>query len=227
MKKVLLSAVAVLAFTFGNAQSNQKGTMHVNVMGAFLSGSATSQGDEAGSTKDKYTATGAQFGANFQYGLAESFSAGIGVEVGTAVFAPKSIDYTNFDGFTTDLTMSTVKVNLSGRYYFVNKDNFNVYAGPSVGFTTGKDKTAYGFGYDLGTEKAKFSGLNYGVNVGGNYYFTDVVGVILNIGYEGNSLKSKQSYTDYDENFNPYTAEATGKTTVSGIKVMAGLALKF
>lgn len=217
MKKVLLSAVAVLAFTFGNAQSNQKGTMHVNVIGGFLSGSATSQGDEAGSTEDKYTATGAQFGANFQYGLAESFSAGIGIEVGTSVFAPKSIDYANYDGFTTDLTMSTFKVNLSGRYYFVNKDNFNVYAGPSVGFTSGKDKTAYGFDYGT-AEKTKFSGLNYGVNAGGNYYFTDVVGVIVNLGYEGNSLKSKQTVEG---------TEYTGKTSIGGIKVMAGLALKF
>jgi hypothetical protein len=215
MKKVLLSAVAVLAFTFGNAQSNQKGTMHVNVMGGFLSGTSTSKSDEAGSTKEKFTATGAQFGANFQYGLAESFSAGIGFEVGTSVLTPKSIDIYN-DGYNQDLTLSTFKVNVSGRYYILNKDKFNVYAGPSVGFTTGKDKTAYGF--DFGTDKTKFSGLNYGINAGGNYYFTDVVGVIVNLGYEGNSLKYTNTYEG---------GEDTGKTTLGGIKVMAGLALKF
>ncbi|MBC5836064.1 outer membrane beta-barrel protein [Flavobacterium sp. F372] len=216
MKKVLLSAVAVLAFTFGNAQSNQKGTMHVNVIGGFLSGSGTQQDDEAGSTETKFSATGAQFGANFQYGLAESFSAGIGLEVGTSILTPKDYNFEDY-GYTKDFTLSTFKVNLSGRYYFVNKDNFNVYAGPSVGFTSGKDKTAYGFDYGT-AEKTKFSGLNYGVNAGGNYYFTDVVGVIVNLGYEGNSLKSKQTEDG---------TEHTGKTNIGGIKVMAGLALKF
>lgn len=228
MKKVLLSAVAVLAFTFGNAQSNQKGTMHVNVMGGFLAGSATAQSDEAGSVKEKFTASGAQFGANFQYGIAESFSAGIGVEVGTAVLTPKDLNiYADSYGFTTDLTMSTFKVNVSGRYYFLNNEKMNVFAGPSIGLTTGKDKTAYGFDYGFGTDKTKFSGLNYGINAGMNYYFTDVVGVIVNVGYEGNSLKSKQTYTDYDSSGNAYTAEATGKSTLGGVKVMAGLALKF
>lgn len=214
MKKVLLSAVAVLAFTLGNAQSNQKGTMHVNVMGGFLSGTSTSQGDEAGSLESKATATGAQFGANFQYGIAESFSAGIGLEVGTAVFTPKNMNSEDYDFGYTDPSMSTFKVNVSGRYYILNKDNFNVYAGPSIGFTTGKDKiVAY-----AGDSKTKYSGLNYGINAGGNYYFTDVVGVIVNLGYEGNSLKYNQAYVG---------GEDTGKTTLGGVKVMAGLALKF
>lgn len=184
-------------------------------MGGFLSGSATQKWDGEGETKSKYSATGAQFGANFQYGIAESFSAGIGLEVGTSVLTPKDYNFEDY-GYTTDLTMSTFKVNVSGRYYFLNKDNFNVYAGPSIGFTTGKDKTAYGF--DYGAEKTKFSGLNYGINAGGNYYFTDIVGVIVNLGYEGNSLTSKQNIEG---------TEYTGKATLGGIKVMAGLALKF
>lgn len=220
MKKILLSAVALFAFGFANAQSNESGTMHVNVMGGFLTGTATDKSDEAGSTKFKSSVTGAQFAANFQYGLAESFSAGIGVEVGSSILTPKTIDFSDY-GYSTNFTISTLKVNLSGRYYFLNDDKFNVYAGPSIGFTTGKDNTAYGF--DFGGDKTKFSGLNYGVNAGGNYYFTDVVGVILNIGYEGNSLTSKQSGVDFDGT--PYSDK--GKTTIGGVKVMAGLALKF
>jgi len=215
MKKLLLTAAAVFAFGFANAQSNEKGTMHVNVMGGFLTGTATSKADEAGSTKDKFTATGAQFGANFQYGIAESFSAGIGLEVGSSILTPKNLDYSSYD-YTTDYTLSTFKVNLSGRYYFLNADKYNVYAGPSVGYTTGKDKTVYGF--DFGLDKTKFSGLNYGVNVGGNYYFSDVVGVILNVGYEGNSLNSTLTSEG---------VEYKGKETIGGIKAMAGLALKF
>ncbi len=213
MKKVLFTAIAVFGLTFANAQSNKQGSMHINVMGGFLSGSATSKADESGSEKFKYTASGAQFGANFQYGLAESFSAGIGLEIGTAILTPKDFTY---DYTYTDPSISTLKVNLSGRYYILNNDKFNVYAGPSVGFTSGKDKTV--LGVDFGGEKTKYSGLNYGVNAGGNYYFTDIVGVILNLGYEGSSLKAKQSVDG---------VEFTGKETLGGIKVMAGLALKF
>lgn len=213
MKKVILTAVAVLGFAFANAQSHQKGTMQVNVMGGFLTGSSTSQSDVAGSDKFKFDANGAQFGAHFQYGIAESFSLGLGLEFGTVVLSPKDIS-----GFgVTEPSLNAFKVMVTGRYYFVNKEKFNVYAGPSVGYTTAKDDTVYGFGFnDIET---KLSGLNYGINAGGNYFFTDIVGVILNLGYEGNSLKSTTTEAGF--------ADETGKTTLGGVKVMAGLALKF
>ena len=213
MKKVLFAAIAVLGFTFANAQSHQKGTMQVNVMGGFLTGSATDKSDTAGSQKYKFTATGAQFGANFQYGIAQSFSLGLGLEGGTLVLTPKDYTYTT----STNPTVNTFKVNVSGRYYFLNKEKFNIYGGPSIGYTTGKDNTDYGFGYnDL---KTKFSGLNYGVNAGGNYFFTNTVGVIVNLGYEGNNLKSTTTESGFPDE--------TGKTTIGGFKAMAGLALKF
>ncbi|MES2748353.1 MAG: outer membrane beta-barrel protein [Bacteroidota bacterium] len=216
MKKVVLTAVAVLGFAFANAQSHQKGTMQVNVMGGFLTGSGSSQDDAAGSEKGKFTATGGQFGAHFQYGIAESFSLGLGLEGGTIVATPK--DNNGFD--TTEPSINTFKVMVTGRYYFVNKEKFNVYGGPSIGYTTAKDDTVYGiggFGFD---QETKLSGLNYGVNVGGNYFFTDIVGVIVNLGYEGNGLKSTTTYGDG-------SPEDTGKTNIGGVKIMAGLALKF
>jgi len=213
MKKVLLTAVAVFGFAFANAQSHQKGTIQINVMGGFLTGSATSQDDAAGSDKYKYTASGGQFGANFQYGIAESFSIGLGLEGGTIVLSPKDATY----GYTTEPSINTFKINFSGRYYFVNSEKFNVYGGPSIGYTTGKDNTDYGFGYS--DVETKVNGLNYGVNVGGNYFFTDLVGVIVNLGYEGNSLKSTTTETG--------VADETGKINMGGFKAMAGLALKF
>ncbi len=214
MKKVLFTAIAVLGFTLANAQSHQKGTMQVNVMGGFLTGSGSSEDDAPGSTKDKFTATGGQFGANFQYGIAQSFSIGIGLEGGTIVATPK--DNNGFS--TTEPSINTFKVNVSGRYYFLNKEKFNIYGGPSVGYTTAKDDTVYGFGF--GDQETKFSGLNFGVNAGGNYFFTNIVGVIVNLGYEGNSLKSTTTYSDG-------SPEDTGKTSIGGLKIMAGLALKF
>ena len=179
MKRIILSAIAICAFGFANAQSNKSGTIHVNVMGGFLMGSSTQQDDAAGSEKVKYSATGANFGAQFQYGLADKFSVGIGLETGTAVLTPKDVTYD-----TGSTSVSTFKFNVSGRYYLLNQDKYNVYAGPSIGYTSGKDTGSAlvsGFG-----STTKYTGLNYGLNVGGNYFFTDVVGVIVNLGYEGN-----------------------------------------
>ena len=218
----------VLTATFANAQSNQKGTIHVNVMGGFLSGSATDQSDLGGVPEDKFSASGSQFGANFQYGLTESFSAGIGLEFGTVVLTPENptsassdLNDPNFDfndllGTGTNLETSVFKIILSGRYYILNKEKFNLFAGPSVGYTSGKESV---LGVVIAEDK-DYSGLNYGINAGGNYYFTDRVGVILNLGYEGNSLKTTASgdFGDPDQ---------TGKASLGGIKFMFGLALKF
>lgn len=213
MKKIILSAIAICAFGFANAQSNKTGTIHVNVMGGFLMGSSTEQSDAAGVDKVKYSATGVNFGAQFQYGLADKFSVGIGLETGTAVLTPKD-DINNIG--STDI--STFKFNVSGRYYLLNQDKYNIYAGPSLGYTSGKDTGSALIG-GFGTT-SKYTGLNYGVNVGGNYFFTNVVGVIVNLGYEGNSL----NYTKTDDY---YGTSDKGKATLGGVKIMAGLALKF
>jgi hypothetical protein len=219
MKKIILTMAVVLTASFANAQSNQKGTIHVNVMGGFLSGSATNKLDGDPDT-DKYSATGAQFGANFQYGIADSFSAGIGLEFGTTVLTSNNYFDIYDENYDPDLdsyspSVSTFKIILSGRYYFLNKDKFNLFASPSIGYTSGKDTTSAIIG---NSDSTKYSGLNYGINAGGNYYFTDRVGVILNLGYEGNSLKSTTS---------GYGVDLTGNSTLGAIKVMAGLALKF
>ncbi len=216
MKKVLFTAIAVFGFAFANAQSHQKGTIQVNVMGGFLTGSATFKDDAPGSTDEKYTTTGGQFGANFQYGIAESFSIGIGLEGGTIVLTPK--DYNSYYG--TNPSLNSFKVNFSGRYYFLNKEKFNIYGGPSIGYTTAKDDTVYGFGGFGFDQETKYNGINYGVNAGGNYFFTNTVGVIVNLGYEGSSLKGTTTYSDG-------SPDDTGKLAMGGFKAMAGLALKF
>ena len=214
MKRIILSAIAICAFGFANAQSNKSGTIHVNVMGGFLMGSSTEQSDAPGYDKIKSTATGANFAGQFQYGLADKFSAGIGLEFGTAVLTPKD----NNSYYSTSTDVSTFKFNVSGRYYFLNQEKYNIYAGPSIGYTSGKNTSSAVFG--LG-QTTKYTGLNYGLNVGGNYFFTDVVGVIVNLGYEGNGLK----YTRTDDGSGD--PDLSGKATLGGVKIMAGLALKF
>jgi hypothetical protein len=214
MKKVLLTAVAAFSFLVANAQSNQKGTIHVNVVGGFSVGSGSAESSVEGSESVKFTTPGVAFGVKGQYGLSEKFSAGIGLELGTYVFTPSESDLSGIGG-SFDLTLSTFKVDLSGRYYIVNKDKFNFYAGPSVGFISGKNTVSVSaFGESAEDTSPSFSGLNYGINTGINFFFTDVVGGIVQIGYDANNLSAK-------------VEEITNKQNFGGVQIMAGLALKF
>ena len=223
MKKIILIMALVMAFSFANAQSNDKGKIHVNVMFGILNGDASITNDYSVNgpfdpvdpmpKENNYSAAGVNFGANFQYGFAKNISAGAGIEIGTVELT---------DGDNTSIT--SFKVNFSGRYYFLNHEKINVYAGPSIGYTSGTDS-------EISTT---YTGLNYGINTGCNYYFGEKVGMIFNLGYEANSLKSTESGTSSDISFNfqdfeesTSTPDETGKASLGAIKFMIGLALKF
>jgi hypothetical protein len=184
MKKIILTMALVMAFSFANAQSNDKGKIHVNVMFGILNGDAKID-------SNPFDAAGVNFGANFQYGFTKNISAGAGIEIGTVELTNNNVD---------DTSLTLFKVNFSGRYYFLNHEKINVYAGPSIGYTSGIVSSGENFLDDT------YSGLNYGINTGCNYYFGEKVGMIFNLGYEVNSL---------------------GNASIDGVKAMLGLALKF
>jgi hypothetical protein len=183
MKKIILTMALVMAFSFANAQSNDKGKIHVNVMFGIINGNANIDSYD-------FDAAGVNFGAQFQYGFAKNISAGAGIEINT-------VELTNN---VDDTSLTLFKVNFSGRYYFLNHEKINVYAGPSIGYTSGIVSSGENILDDT------YSGLNYGINTGCNYYFGEKVGMIFNLGYEVNSL---------------------GNASIDGVKAMLGLALKF
>ena len=219
MKKIILSAFALITFGFASAQSNEKGTMHLNVMGGFTFGGAVDKGED-GDADIKYTVGSGDYGVSFQYGLADNFSAGVNLELGTAVLVPKDLSSESpFDADSPDPTMSTFKFGVGARYYIVNKDRFNFFVGPNVGFLTGKDKTE-AFGVTIGDDspKAKFSGLNLGLDAGINFYFNDFIGGIVKLGYDNNMTTGKISDEDGDFDW---------KRNYGGVKIAAGVAFKF
>ena len=215
MKNFLITTIAIFGFATTNAQSNLKGTMHANAMAGVLTGSAKSEIDGVEGSF-KYDVTGSNFGAQFQYAIEDSFSVGIGLESNTVKLRVKDVtDNQN------DPTLNLIKVSLSGRFYLLNKDKVNVFVGPTVGYASGRDKgnnTSTLFPSNLDTQ-TRYSGLNYGLIAGGNYYFSDSIGIIAQLSYEASSLKSTRSQTG--------TADVTGKSTISGLNIMGGLAFKF
>ena len=216
MKNFLITTLAIFGFVTTNAQSNIKGIMHANAMAGVLTGSAKTEDDGTG-VSYKYNVTGSNFGAQFQYAIEDSFSVGIGLESNTVKLRVK--DVTNN---LNDPTLNLIKVSLSGRFYLLNKDKVNVFVGPTVGYASGRDKNnntnSNLFLPNLDTQ-TRYSGLNYGLIAGGNYYFSDSIGIIAQLSYEASSLKSTRSQTG--------TEDVTGKTTMSGLNIMGGLAFKF
>ncbi len=215
MKNSLIVAIAILGFATTNAQSNIKGGMHADAMVGILTGSAKSEDDGVGISY-KYSVTGSNFGAQFQYAIEDSFSIGIGVESNTVRLRVN--DVTNN---LNDPEFNLIKVSFSGRFYLLNKDKVNVFVGPTVGYASGRDRgnSSNAFAPSFNSE-TRYSGLNYGVNAGGNYYFTDSLGIILQLSYEASSLKSTRT----SQAGNP---DVTGKSTISGLNIMGGLAFKF
>jgi hypothetical protein len=212
MKKLFIAAIAVFAFGTANAQTNQKGSMTLDLVGGFSIGSGK---DKVSDYTEKYTVVGVNYGLDFQYGLAENFSAGLGLELGSSVFSPKDLSSSAYaDNY--DVTMSTFKVSLEGRYYFINNEKLNVFAGPDLGYMTGKDKlSVFSSTYSIG-EETKYSGMTLGLTAGMHYYFTDVFGITAQLGYDSNSAKSKETadMVSYKRNF-------------GGVKLGAGVSFKF
>ena len=208
MKKLLCAALFA-ASALGFSQSNEKGTIHVNVLGGMSFGSVK---DEANGAEQKSTFGSASYGAKFQYGLADNISAGVSIRYGAYALTPKDIVNSN----NLSSTMTALNAGLEGRYYVVNNDNFNFFAGPTVGFTTANNDFA-GVGFAQAVEQ-KFSGLNFGLNTGINWYFTDMFGGTVQASYDQNMLsgetKSGSTTVDTDRNF-------------GGVSIMAGLAMKF
>ena len=121
-----------------------------------------------------------------------------------------------------DPTLNIIKVSLSGRFYLLNVDKVNIFVGPTIGYASGRDKAndsnVGAFLPNLDT-LTRYSGLNYGINAGANYYFTDSFGFIFQLSYESSNLKSTLSQTG--------NQDVLGTTKLNGLNISGGIAVKF
>ncbi len=152
MKKVLLSAVALLAFGFANAQEEEKGF-------GFAKGDVIVEGNLSfNSTNDKNTevkTNSFQFNPKVGYFLNDKFA--IGVELGLGS------DKEETAGTETDKN-SNFNAGVFGRYYFLDLGKrFKTYAEAGLGMESGK----------AGLGDAKYSGFGFGAGLGMNYFVSD------------------------------------------------------
>ena len=148
MKKVLLSAVALLAFGFANAQEEKsnggfsKGDVFVT--GAFTFGSTNDKDDEV-------KTNGFEIAPKIGYFLTENIA--IGGKIG---FSSSKTEDTGVD--TKDL--SGLTLGAFGRYYFTPANQFSLFANLGLDYSSMKDKLA----------DAKLNGFQAGLGAGMNYF---------------------------------------------------------
>ncbi|MFY8068637.1 MAG: outer membrane beta-barrel protein [Flavobacterium sp.] len=153
MKKVLLSAVALLAFGFANAQE-EKSNGGFSKGDIFISGSVGFGSEKFGDFDSKST----NFSPAAGYFLTENIALGAQLRISSAenvnVIVPGL-------GSGTVEKFSSVGADIFGRYYFTPADKFSLFG-----------QLAVGFGTDTYEDGGEFEGSSFGINAGlGLNYF--------------------------------------------------------
>ncbi|CAM4147963.1 MULTISPECIES: outer membrane beta-barrel protein [Flavobacterium] len=168
MKKLVLSAVAVFAFTFANAQEGEGAGFSKGDV--FISGSvgfdSTKQGD---AKSNEFT-----FSPAAGYFLTENIAAGVRLNIVSGEE-------------TTETTYSEFGADVFGRYYFTPASKFSVFGELAVGFGNEKRETVT----NIETKYTSF-GVNAGVGV--NYFLSD--NFAIEAGWAGLGYNSRKLDAD-------------------------------
>ncbi len=164
MKKVILSAAALFAFAFANAQETTteapafgftKGNIFVE--GNLQFNSSKEEQDGVESKENNFN-----FNPKAGYFITDKFAVGVELGIGSS----KTED--SAPGVPTDETKTnSFGAGVFGRYYFLNLgQRFKTYAEAGVGFGGTKLE-------DNGTDVWKDKNFNVGIDLGINYFITD------------------------------------------------------
>ncbi|MCW1147491.1 porin family protein [Flavobacterium lacisediminis] len=167
MKKVLLSAVALLAFGFANAQEEEKSANGGFSKGdVFVTGAVTFGSEKTGDFKTNSFELAPQVG----YFLTENIA--IGGKIGFASYKEE------FSGSDIE-DMAGFQVGAFGRYYFTPANQFSLFGQLGLDYASMEDKLA----------DSKFNVIDAGLGLGMNYFvssnFSIEAGVAV-LGYSTN-----------------------------------------
>jgi opacity protein-like surface antigen len=163
MKKIILSAIAVMAFGFANAQETKFG-VKAGVNFANLTGDI-----EETSSK-----VGFQVGGFAEFKLSEKFA--IQPEL---LFSTQGAKQDIGQSEDLKLNLSYLNVPVMAKYYVAEK--FSLEAGPQIGFLVG---AKYKFDGEEEDAKDDVKSIDFGVNFGAGYDFTENLsaGIRYNLG---------------------------------------------
>ena len=174
MKKVLLSAVALWAFGFANAQEEEKGNGGFAKGDVFVSGAVTFGSSKTGDFKVNAFEIAPKVG----YFVTENIA--VGASVG--------LQSLKFDNGSADATNSGLGLGAFGRYYFTPADKFSLFAELGFDYTSFDEEfdaetgTVYGGSFES-------KEIGFGLGAGMNYFvssnFSIEAGVAV-LGYSSN-----------------------------------------
>ncbi len=174
MKKIFLTAVAVFAFGFANAQDKKESSGfgfsegNVLVEGNLSFGSGTVTDSFNGIDDDEVKNSSLSFNPKVGYFFSDKFAFGVELNVGsskneTTVFGSPNV--------VTETKGSTFGAGVFARYYFLDLgQRFKTYTEAGLGFGSIKNETN-------GTETSKGSGLGLNFDLGINYFVTENIAI--------------------------------------------------
>ncbi|RZJ55927.1 MAG: PorT family protein [Flavobacterium sp.] len=171
MKKIILTAAAVMAFAFTNAQETKFGVK-----------AGVNLANVGGDFEDTSSKIGFHVGGFAEFKLSDKFS--IQPELLFSTQGAKS-DGQEEDGIAYDakLNLSYLNIPVMAKFYVAEK--FSLEAGPQIGFLlSAKSKYEAGsFSEDVDVKDA-YESIDFGVNFGAGYDFTENLsaGVRYNLG---------------------------------------------
>lgn len=154
MKKLILSAVAVFALTFANAQEGDSN-------GGFTQGDLFATGSVGFNSDKWYDAKGSNFYFRPEVGyfLTENIALGLGLDFGSA-------KNDGLDTYSDAYKTNNFNAKVFGRYYFTPESQFSLFGQFGIGF--GNVKMENGAGDET---KVNTFGINAGL--GANYFLTN------------------------------------------------------
>ncbi|MEO7976077.1 outer membrane beta-barrel protein [Flavobacterium sp.] len=151
MKKIVLSAVAILAFGFANAQDSTGGKGFANG-DVFISGSVGFSSIKEGDVKT----------SGFVVAPKVGFFVTDNIVLGGAIgFQGTTVD----DGIGEDVKTNTISAGLFGRYYATPSSDFSVFGELGVNYLSSKE--------DDGVTEDKLNGFNIVLAPGVSYFISD------------------------------------------------------
>lgn len=192
MKKIILSAIAVFAFGFSNAQEVKFGAkVALNV--ASLTGDV----------EDASSLIGYQIGGFAEFKISDKFA--FQPELMYSAQGVKT-SYSEAEGgysYSEDSTykLGYINIPLMAKYYLVPK--FNLEFGPQIGFLV-SSKTEFDFTENLGGEfdsgseskdnKDNTSSIDFGLNLGAGFDFTEKLSAGLRYNFGLSNVNDVEEY---------------------------------
>ena len=182
MKKMMFSALAVLVFGFATAQEEAKTASKVKFGAKGGVNLANIVGDDAG---DANMFVGFNAGMFVEIPITEKLT--IQPEVLYSAQGSKSEGQFDIEGDLYDIkaTLKMNYINVPVMFKYQLAEKYSIEAGPYVGFLVSAKVKAEVVGFGSATEDIKdsFKSTDFGLGVGMNYEFSDVI--FANARYQG------------------------------------------